>query len=375
MQFSKVAGHAELKRKLIQSVLDNRVPHAQLFYGPEGNGKLALALAYANYISCEDRQDDDSCGSCPSCQKYGKLVHPDLHFVLPVNTTRSVPKDPVSDDFIGDWRTAFLGNPYITINQWYQVIGIENKQGIINKWESKAITHKLSLKTYESEYKIMIIWFPEKMNLTASNKLLKLIEEPPPMTVFLLVSENPETLIPTIRSRTQLIRVPGIPDKDLKEALEDSGLADGDEVNNAVQMAGGNYNKAIEYLNETEDNRAKLDLFMRIMRIAFSVKLLPEVFAWVEELHGMGREKQKSFLVYALRMVRENLMLNRKQAGLAHLTNSEMEFSEKFHPFIHIDNAPAISEELNQASLHIEANANARIVFLDFALKLVKLIR
>ena len=216
---------------------------------------------------------------------------------------------------------------------------------------------------------------PEKMNLTASNKLLKLIEEPPPETVFLLVSENPDALIPTIRSRTQLIRVPGIPDEDLRSALENLQLADKDEIDNAVKLADGNFNKAIDYLNETEESKAQLELFIRIMRIAFSRNLLPEIFAWVEELAGIGREKQKAFLAFALRMVRENLMLNQQNDELARLTRNEMEFSRKFNPFIHEKNAPEIAHELNQASIHIEANAYARIVFLDFALKLVKLIR
>lgn len=375
MQFSKVAGHANLKQKLVQSAGNSRVAHAQLFYGPEGNGKLALALAYATFLSCEDRQEDDSCGKCPSCLKYEKLVHPDLHFVLPVNTSKTVAKDAVTDDYIAAWRTAFLENPYITTGQWYQFIGLENKQGIINKKESEVITRKLNLKSYESAYKIMIIWMPEKMNLTASNKLLKLLEEPPPETVFLMVSEDPDGLISTIRSRTQLIRVPGIPDEDLRKALEGLQLENSDEINNAVKLAAGNYNKALDYLKETEESKAQLELFIRIMRIAYSTKLLPEVFTWVEDLVNLGREKQKAFFVFALRMVRENLMLNQQHDQLARLTRNEMEFASKFNPFIHERNAPAIAEELNQASIHIEANAYARIVFLDFALKLVKLIR
>jgi DNA polymerase-3 subunit delta' len=374
MQFLKVAGHEKLKQKLVRSVTENRVSHAQLLYGQEGSGSLAIAVAYATYLSCQDRQADDSCGKCPSCLKYEKLVHPDLHFVLPVFTTKAVPKDPVSDDFIGTWRPAFIENPYITAYQWYQLIGVENKQGIINKWESMKIMQKMSLKPFESAYKIMIIWLPEKMNLTASNKLLKLIEEPPPATVFLLVTEDPDGIIPTIRSRAQFIRVPGIKDEDLRKALAGSTHAGTDEINNAVKLAGGNYIKALEYLDENEESNTRLDLFIRIMRLAYSRKL-PEIFTWVEELAGLGREKQKAFLAFSLRMVRENLMLNKKQEGLVRLTSSEMEFSSKFSPFIHEKNAPAIAEELNRASIHIEANAYARIVLLDLALKLVKLIR
>ena len=374
MQFSKVAGHIKLKQRLVQSADNKRVPHAQLFFGMEGTGSLALALAYATYLSCGERLDGDSCGTCPSCQKYEKLVHPDLHFVVPVSTTKSITKDPVTDDFIADWRSAFLNNPYITPHQWYQHIGLENKQGIINKKESEGIMRKLNLKSFESDFKIMIIWMPEKMNPTASNKLLKLIEEPPPMTVFLLVSEDPDQIIPTIRSRTQLIKVPGIRDEDLMQELEEKQVAGMEEIRNAVKLAGGSYNMAIEILETGEESQYHLETFVQIMRLAYS-RNLQDIFAWVEEVATLGRERQKAFLAYALRMVRENFILNVGQDELVRLTSREMEFSQKFSPFIHAENAPAIVEELNQACVHIEANAYARIVLLDFALKLVKLIR
>jgi DNA polymerase-3 subunit delta' len=374
MQFSKVAGHAALKQKLIQAAREGRIPHAQLFTGPGGNGKLALAVAYATFLSCEDRKDTDSCGQCSSCIKYGKLSHPDLHFVLPVNTTRSVSREPVTDDFMEEWRTAFLEQPYITTAQWYQAIGIENKQGFIGTRESDKITYKLNLKSYESRYKIMVIWMPEKMNKTASNKLLKLIEEPPPDTVLLMVGDDPDSLLPTVLSRTQQIRVPAIQDQDLREALASMQQYDALEIENAVKLACGNYNKALDYLRESEENLAHLELFIRIMRLAYS-RDLQEIFTWVEELSAIGRERQKAFLGFAIRMVRENLLLNEGQEDLARLTKSERDFSEKFHTYIHQGNAPLIAGELNQAIIHIESNAYARIVFLDFALKLVKMIR
>ncbi len=374
MQFLKVAGHTRLKQRLVHSAGENKIPHAQLFHGSEGSGSLALALAYATFLSCEDRQAEDSCGKCPSCMKYEKLVHPDLHFVFPVATTKRVTKDPVSDDFVADWRKAFLENPYITLNQWYEFIGLENKQGIIGKRESEEIMRKLSLKTYESAFKIMIVWMPERMNLTAANKLLKLIEEPPPMTVFLLVTEQPEGIVPTIRSRAQFIRVPSIKDEELLQFLKESRQEGGEELDNAVRVAGGSYTRAIDYLAAGQESKAHLDLFIRIMRIAY-MRNYPDMFTWVEELSALGREKQKAFLAFALRMVRENFMLNNKQEELVRLTRPEMDFSRKFHPFIHESNAPAIAEELNLASIHIEANAYARIVLLDFVLKLVKLIR
>ncbi len=374
MRFSEVAGQAEIKQQLIRSVAEERVPHAQLFHGPQGSGTLALALAYATFLSCSERQLEDSCGSCPSCLKYDKLIHPDLHFVFPVFTTKSIIKDPVSDDFISEWRMALLKNPYITPNQWYSCIGMENKQGSIIKRESEEIMRKLQLKSYESDFKVMFIWMPEKMNQTAANKLLKLIEEPPPMTVFLLVPEDTGPMLPTILSRTQHIRVPRIREEDLLEALRRKHQVSEETLQNAVKIAEGNYVKAEENILASEDTAFHLELFIRIMRLTYA-RGFQEIFEWVEEMAGLGRERQKAFLAYAIRMIRENYLLNKEQGELVRMTAGESDFSRKFFPFINDKNVPAMVQELNEASIHIEANAYARVVFLDFALKLVKLIR
>jgi DNA polymerase-3 subunit delta' len=374
MRFSEVAGHAELKQQLIQSVAEQRVPHAQLFHGSQGSGALVLALAYATYLSCLDRQEGDSCGSCPSCLKYDRLVHPDLHFVFPVFTTKSVKKDPVSDDFIAEWRNALLESPYMTPNQWYSYIGMENKQGSIITRESEEIIKKLQLKSYESDFKVMIIWMPEKMNKTAANKLLKLIEEPPPMTIFLLVPEDTGPMLPTILSRTQMIRVPRIREEDLLETLKKKHQVSDESLKSAVKTAGGNYVKAEDNLLTSEESAYRLELFIRIMRLTYA-REFQEIFEWVEEMAGLGRERQKAFLAYAIRMIRENYLLNKEQGELVRMTAGESDFSKKFFPFIDDGNVPAMVQELNEASIHIEANAYARIVFLDFALKLVKLIR
>jgi len=373
MRFSEVAGHAELKQQLIQSVAEGRVPHAQLFLGPQGSGSLALALAYATYLSCQERQEEDSCGHCPSCLKYDRLIHPDLHFVFPVFTTKSISK-PVSDDFIAEWRTALLENPYLTQNQWYSQIGMENKQGSILTRESEEIMKKLQLKSYESDFKVMIIWMPERMNQTAANKLLKLIEEPPPMTIFLMVPEDTGPMLPTILSRTQQIRVPRIREEDLLEALKKKHQVSDETLQSAVKIAGGNYVIAEENIRASEDSAYQLELFIRIMRLAWA-REFQEIFEWVEELAGLGRERQKAFLAYVIRMIRENYLLNKEQGELVRMTADESDFSKKFFPFINDRNVPAMVQELNEASIHIEANAYARIVFLDFALKLVKLIR
>jgi len=375
MFFRDVIGQEEIKRRLIQTVRENRISHAQLFSGPEGSGSLALAIAYAQYISCEDKTEEDSCGECPSCNKYMKYIHPDLHFVFPVNTTEKVKKDgPVSDDFIFKWREMLLNNPYTTLFQWYERIGIENKQGIINRNESAEIVRKLNLKSFESEHKVMIIWLPEKMHPTAANKLLKIIEEPLGSTIFLLITESPEQIIPTILSRTQILKIPGIDEGSLLEALKKQFQLPEEELKNAARLAEGSYNKAIEYIQRSDETELNFERFAKIMRMTYA-RDFTGIFDWVEEMASTGREKQKNFLIYALRLVRENYLMNIGNKGLIRLSEKEKEFSEKFCAFIQHKNAPQMAEEFNKACIHIEANAYDRIIFLDLALKLVKLIR
>ena len=374
MQFKEVVGHQNIKEKLVYTVKENRVSHAQLFLGPEGSGNLALAIAYAQYLSCENKQENDSCGVCPSCLKYKKLVHPDLHFVYPVATSKSVKKDPVSDDYIEQWREIILENPYINQNRWYEIIDVENKQGIISKNESYEILRKLNLKTFESEYKIMIIWLPEKMNAFAANKLLKLIEEPPEKTLFLLVSENSEQIIPTILSRTQLIKIPKVDNESMMGALSDRFGLDPQKANDIVHLANGNFFEAQNILNSSDEDNYNFEQFTMLMRLSYQRKVI-ELIEWVDDISRLGREKQKSFLVYSLRLIRENFMLNIQNKDMAHLTNKEFEFSEKFSQFINQDNVYQLYEVLNKAHIDIEMNAYNKIVFLDLALKVVKLIK
>ena len=374
MLFKEVIGHKEIKQKLIRTVKENRISHAQLFLGPAGTGNLAMALAYAQFISCIDRKDDDSCGSCPSCTKYAKLIHPDLHFVFPVATTKEITKDPVSDDFITDWRSIIKENPYLTLFQWYEKIGIENKQGLISVRESNEIIRKLSMKTFESEYKIMIIWMPEKMNPPAANKLLKILEEPQGNTVYLLVAESTGQLLPTIISRTQILKIPRIDNKSLFLAFRDKYDYPDTELKDAARMAEGNFINGVEFIERSEETNNIFNRFVQLMRLAYR-REIEGISKWVEDISVIGREKQKNFLVNALRLIRGNYFLNIENKNLVRLSDSEMEFSEKFSPFINNKNATEIIEELNKACIHIEANANPRIVFLDLALKLGNQIR
>ncbi len=374
MQFKEVIGHNKIKEKLIHTIKGNRVSHAQLFLGSEGSGNLALAIAYAQYVSCENKQENDSCGVCPSCTKFQKLVHPDLHFVYPVSTSKTVKKDPVSDDYIAQWRETIIENPYINHNKWYEIIDVENKQGIISKNESYEIIKKLNLKTFESEYKIMIIWLPEKVNASAASKLLKLIEEPPSKTLFLMVSENSEQILPTILSRTQLIKIPKIDSESIRNALCDRFGLSPEKANDIAHLANGNYFDAQNLIGSTEEDNDNFDQFAQFMRLSYQRKVI-EIINWVDEISRIGREKQKSFLAYSLRLVRENFMLNINNKELVYLTKKELEFSEKFSQFINQENVYQIYEELNKAHSDIEMNAYNKIVFLDLALKIIKLIK
>ncbi len=345
MLFRDIKGQKPIRDKLIRSVRENRISHAQMFLGPPGTGKLALAIAYARYIACTDKGEEDACGTCPSCLKYNKLMHPDLHFVFPVSTTDRVKKEPLSEDFMEEWRELILENPYCSLSQWYGAIGIKNKQALISTQESNQIIRKLSLKSFESEYKVLIMWMPERMNLPAANKLLKIIEEPPEKTLFLLVSEDAGQIIPTILSRMQILKI---------SPAEEGTLSGTGKADNGT----GGY----------------FDLFVRLMRAAYQRKL-KGLYEWVDEVSLLGREMQKDLLEYCLRMTRENYFLGSGENALVNLDGEEAAFAEKFSPYIHRENIEGIASLFNDAHRHIEANANGKIVFLDMAFGLTRLIK
>ena len=373
MFFKDVIGQDEIKKRLIRSVKEQRISHAQLFTGPTGTGKLALALAFAQYVSCRNRGETDSCGECPSCRKYQKMAHPDLHFVFPVFPTKEF-KKPVSDDFLPRWREMVKKNPYFTLSQWLGFIENENAQGLIYERESDSIMRKLNLKSFESEYKVMIIWLPEKMHQACSNKLLKLIEEPPNKTLFLLVSEDEESIITTIRSRAQLLKVPFIDKDSMKSALEKIEGIDKEQIPEAVHLASGNYIKALEYLNPDEDTQFYFTKFQEMMRFAYK-REVKELVDWAEEMGRIGRDRQKSFFSFALRLVREYFVMNMKKPGLVYLNNKEKNWGKNFAPFINERNIVPFAKEFELSIKHISMNGNARIIFLDTALRMVRLIK
>lgn len=373
MQFKDIIGQEAVRDTLLTAVQNNRISHAQLFTGESGTGKLALAIAFAQYISCTNKQGNDSCGECPSCKKYQKLIHPDLHFVFPVIKTNAL-KQPVSDDYINQWREMVQEDPYFHLNEWYTHIGADNKQGMIYAHESDNIIRKLSYKSYESEYKIMIIWQPEKMNIQCANKLLKMIEEPPSKTVFLLVSDNPDSIIKTILSRTQRIKIPRIETDVIAESLVKKYAIQSSKAGTLARLASGSWSKACTLVETSEQDLQNLEAFKTIMRHCWSRKVL-EIIEWSKELASIGRERQKSFLLYALKMIRENFIMNIDRSELVYMSDEEKSFSQNFSPYINEANVLKIYSELEKSHSDISRNGNAKIVFLDLGLKLVKLIR
>ena len=378
MLFSEIVGQEKLKEQLVQTVREDRISHARLFLGPEGSGTLPLAIAYAQYVNCTARGEREPCGKCLSCVKFNKLAHPDLHFVFPV-VKPGGGKAAVSDMFIKEWREAVTTNPYITYNQWLERMGSENKQGGIFVDESREILKKLSLKTYEAEYKIMIIWLAEKMNQQTANKLLKILEEPPEKTLFLLIAETADAILPTILSRTQITRVPKIDTQTLANYLTTVKMCDSRKALNAAHISNGNLAAALEIMQSSEDSDYYLDMFMSMMRTCWMVwskkQAMIDLLAWCEKITQLGREQQKAFLLYCLRMIRENFALNRQQPSLVYLSDAENDFSQKFNAFIHPDNVYRLADEMNTAYYHIESNGNKNIVFLDLACKIVVLMK
>ena len=371
MFFKDVIGQEEAKQRLIREAKEGKIAHARLFCGPEGIGKLPLAIAFARYLSCNNPGENDACGLCPSCVKFNKLAHPDLHFVFPVIKKKA--KDTVSDDFILEWRELLSHTPYFNLNIWLEEMGAENQQAQIYVKESDEIIRKLSLKSSQGGYKIMIIWLPEKMNVECSNKLLKLLEEPPSQTIFLLISEEPDLLLTTIQSRTQRLTLYGIEEECIMERLQNQyGLQEKD-ANSIAHQSEGNFLKALESIHLSEENKLFFDLFVNLMRLSYQRKIR-EMKQWSETLAAMGREKQKHFLSYCQRVVRENFIYNFQDPSLIFMNEEEQNFSKRFAPYINEKNVMGIMDELSEAQRHIEQNVNARMVFFDFSLKMIVLL-
>lgn len=373
MRFKDVIGQDEIKSRLVQAYKDNRVSHSYLFYGAPGVGKMALAIAFAQYLSCENKGENDSCGHCPSCLKYEKLIHPDLHFVFPYITSSSSQNKAVSDTYIDLWRPMVNKSPYFSYRDWTNNLQSENKQCQIYAAESAEIIKKVSLKTYESDYKVMIIWLPEKMNTECANKILKVLEEPPLNTVFLLVSNNREDILSTIQSRTQPVKVLGIADEPLRQALvEKFGISEA-EAADVVKISNGSFLEARQQIEQDEENAFNFDNFKSLMRICYKYDVV-SAFDFAKSISKLSRERQKSFINYCLIMVRENFARN-VNVDVAYLTKEEEDFSVNFSRCINERNIDSYTTIFNDSYYQIERNGNSEIIFTDTAFNLMKIIR
>lgn len=378
MLFSEIVGLTHLKNHLTTSADRGRIPHAQLFVGKHGSGTLPMAIAYAQYLLCQNSDGENNNGKNSCNLSFTKFAHADLHFAFPVAGTNKVKKHPVSSHFLEEWREFVAENPYGTLFNWYQKLAIENKQGRIGVDEAQDIVKSLSLKAYEGGYKIMLIWCAEKMNIAAANKLLKLIEEPPEKTIFLLITEDEEQILQTIRSRCQVLHFPPLGEIDIKNALLKKDVADL-EAKKIAHQADGNFTKALEILNHNAEDEDFEQLFIKWVRTAFKAKgnkgAISELLAWSEEIAAGGRETQKKFLNYCIDFFRQALLLNYKAENLVFFESQTQGFDlSKFAPFVHGNNILAITEELEKAIFHIERNGNAKIILTDLSIKLTRLL-
>lgn len=374
MNFSDIVGQEAVKKHLIKTAQEGRIPHAQLFVGPEGSGALPMAIAYAQYVVCQNTADDNEGGNASCNLKFNKLQHPDLHFVFPVNAADK----KVSDNFWDDWAKFVHENPYGGLSSWYSQIGLTQKQGLISVHETTNIARKLALKSVEGGYKVMIIWMAERMNTEAANKILKLLEEPPQKTLFLLIVEDEKQLLQTITSRCQFIRFAPLSEIDIQNALEKKGCQPAEAMMIAKQ-SNGSLHKALTVFAADESELPFEKWFVQWVRQAFLVKkrtkVVVDLLNWSEELAGIGRENQKRFLQYCIEMFRQAFMLNYGVNELVYIQTKEEGFDlSKFAPFVNPANINEIFHELSEAYYHIERNGNAKMIFGDLSLQLTKLI-
>ena len=369
MLFADVIGHEDVKQRLRQSVAEGRIAHAQLLCGVEGTGTLPLALAYAQYVCCPHRTATDACGECPSCVQIAKLAHPDLHLVFPVS---KIKERILSDHYVQEFRELMTENPYATYNQWMTTIG-ENKKLQIYAAEGDEIVHKLTLKPYESEYKVMIIWHPEMMHMVCANHLLKILEEPADKTLFLLVTNRPEEILGTIQSRVQSIPVPPLTIDELSAAARERYNLPEAEALQLSRLAQGSWSRLCELIEQSAEQQRNFEFFKRMLRISWALNV-KEIMAWSAELKALGREALCRFFQYTQRMVRENFVLRMGNPNISYMNAEEQAFATKFSPYVNERNIEAMMNELALAEAQIEQNGNADIILLDLCGKLYRLL-
>jgi DNA polymerase-3 subunit delta' len=379
MLFSEILGQKHIKNHLTTSVDAGRIAHAQLFVGPEGSGTLPMALAYAQYILCGNTNSENTGGNDSCNIKFKNFSHPDLHFAFPVTTSSKVKSKPISNFYLEEWRQLLEQQPYGNLFDWYKLLEVDNKQGQIGVEEALQIVKSLALKSYEGGHKVMLIWMAEKMNTACANKLLKLIEEPPEKTIFILIAEDEEQIINTIRSRCQILHFPPLAESAIAEALVAKYHIETSVASKIAHQANGNFNKACDLIYQDSEDIQFEKWFVLWVRSAFKAKgnktAIHDLISWSEEIAKTGRETQKKFLAFCLNYFRQALLLNYKANDLVFLEPKAENFKlENFAPFVHDSNILEISDELQNAIYHIERNGNSKIILTDLSIKLTRLL-
>ncbi len=370
MQFRDIPGHHRLKKLLIQSIQQGHIPHAQLFNGATGSANMAMALAMAQFVQCEAATEEDSCGKCFSCHKHKKLIHPDLHFVFPIAKTAEVGAKPTSQDFMNHWRPFLTSHPYPSLSDWLEEIQAENKQANIPVEESRQVIRMLSLKSYESQYKILVLWLPEMMKGPAANALLKVLEEPPAFTLFLLVGEDEKKLITTIRSRVQMIQIPAFTDSEVSTYLQHTLMLSGEQAKDVAYLADGNLHLALKLAQNPDDSSF---VFFRDWMREVYMKNITGLVARADEFSGLKKESQKLTIEYGINLLREVLLWHSQSTGILRQSGEQLKFVQGLSKTLKPSVIELFFKLLNEALIHLERNANMKITFLDISLKIIPL--
>jgi DNA polymerase-3 subunit delta' len=372
MRFAEIPGLHDIKKLLIEAVKNSHSAHAQLFVGAEGALNLPLALAYTTYLHCENK-GEDSCGSCSACSKNAKLIHPDTHFVFPLSNVKGdKDEERFKADIMKAWRAFLLEQPFGNLNDWTNYYGGEDKQALISREESREIIKTLALKPFESKNKVMIIWQPELMHPSAANGILKILEEPPPHTFFILVTNAADKLLPTIISRTQIVTIPLLEDSELEEHLSTHHKVEASKLNKVAQLADGNLNLAIKLLDNEEDNNALR--FTEWMRACFKHNY-GGLVAMAEDYHGLDKLSQKNLVTYSINMMRETLLHSSGATDINRTRGEELKFVQDFSKVMSVERIEKCFKLMNDASYHLERNGSAKMIFLDLSLKLANTIK
>ena len=369
MRFSDIVGQNNLASHLIDEVNNDKISHAQMFLGKTGYGSLPLALAFVQYLFCENKQKEDSCGECASCRKIDKLQHPDLHFSFPTVQTLAKISNPV----LGEWREQIAENAYFDLTTWIKKIDVKERKPIISVHESEEIIKKLSLRSYEGGYKVMIIWMAEEMNPSCANKLLKIIEEPPNNTLFILLAETQEKMLQTIISRCQIVKVPRIKSEDMTAHLKAKLNVGGSNADSIVSRVEGDLLEALEMLGDHEEQDENRKQFIQLMRVCYKKSVL-DMIQWSEDIASVSKEQQKIFLKYALHMFRQSMLRNYTEDHLTRVSEEEDQFLQKFSQFISGNNVFDFMKTFDEAHYHIERNANSKILFTNLCFNVMRYI-